>query len=228
MIKTSSEIDSIREACTLGDLTFNYILKQIEEDVSEKQLASKIRHFIKSHGAKLSFRPIVAFGENALTIHHRPTDQRLKRPSFVLLDLGTKINDYCSDMTRTVFFGKPSKKQKTIYQTVLNAQQKAIDYINDVKNPCGFDVDKSARDFIIKNGFPSIPHSLGHGIGAKVHERPRISHKSKNILLDGMVFTIEPGIYIPELGGVRIEDTYTLQKGKLIQLTQSSKALIEI
>ena len=228
MIKTPEEIDFIKQACDLGDLTFEYITKNIKEGISEKKLALKIARFIRDHKGKLAFRPIVAFGKNACTIHHKPADKILNKPSLILVDLGSKINGYCSDMTRTLFFGKATKKQRRIYKTVIFAQQKAIDYINRRKNPGGFDADKIAREFIIKSGFPSIPHSLGHGIGTKVHERPRISPKSKNILTPGMTFTIEPGIYLPGFGGVRIEDTFVLEESGLKQLTKSLKDLIEI
>ena len=135
-------------------------------------------------------------------------------------------------MTRTIFFGKAAIEQKKVYETVRVAQEKAVRYIeqqlkNNLKVQASH-ADKAARNFIVKNDYPSFPHSLGHGIGLQVHEAPHISPQSKDVLTDGMVFSIEPGIYLPDNLGVRIEDLYAIQKGKLIQLTQSPKDLIEI
>jgi len=190
-------------------------------------------------GAVVSFPPIVAFGKNSSIPHHQTGDSILgpesssgREGQIILLDFGVKYDDYCSDMTRTVFFGKPSKEQQKIYETVLSAQQKAVDYINKTlksgKKIWASKVDIAARDYIISKGFPTIPHSLGHGIGLEVHEHPSLSPKSKEDLKSGMVFSIEPGIYIPNLGGVRIEDLFVLENQQLRALTGSSKALIII
>jgi Xaa-Pro aminopeptidase len=129
-------------------------------------------------------------------------------------------------MTRTVFFGKPTTEQKKIYETVLQAQQKAIDLLGTNRNASK--IDNAARDYIASKGYPSIPHSLGHGIGINVHELPHISPNSKDILKDGMVFSIEPGIYLPNFGGVRIEDLVVLEKKGIRLLTHSPKILIEV
>lgn len=157
----------------------------------------------------------------------------------MLLDFGVKFNDYCSDMTRTVFFGKASKEQKRIYQTVWDAQKRALDYLYKVApydkvrpyckvTPLCREVDKVARDYIISQSYSSIPHSLGHGIGLEVHEMPRLSPKSKDILKPGMVFSIEPGIYLKEAGGVRIEDLVVLEKSGPKLLTNSSKHFVQL
>jgi Xaa-Pro aminopeptidase len=129
-------------------------------------------------------------------------------------------------MTRVVFFGKPTTEQKKIYETVLQAQQKAIDMLGTIRNASK--IDSAARDYIVSKGYPSIPHSLGHGIGINVHELPHISPNSKNVLKDGMVFSIEPGIYLPNFGGVRIEDLIILEKAGPRLLTHSPKNIIEI
>ena len=135
-------------------------------------------------------------------------------------------------MTRTMFFGKPSEKQKRIYETVLKAQQKAIDYIHSAiksgKKVMTAKADEVARDYITSKDYPTIPHSLGHGIGLEVHEHPSLSPKSKEILKPGMVFSIEPGIYLPGFGGVRIEDLYVYEEKGLRQLTNSAKNMIVI
>jgi len=149
-----------------------------------------------------------------------------------LLDFGVKYQNYCSDMTRTIFFGKADEKFKKMYRTVLNAQQLTIEQLNNLtiakKQIKASYVDNIARKHITDQGFPTIPHSLGHGIGIEVHEQPRLSPKSKDILKEGMVFSIEPGIYIQGYGGVRIEDLVVLEKNASRLLTHSPKHLIEI
>ncbi|MBI2334310.1 M24 family metallopeptidase, partial [Candidatus Daviesbacteria bacterium] len=170
-----------------------------------------------------------AFGKNSSIPHHQTGDKRLTiNDKLILLDFGVKLNGYCSDMTRTIFFGKPSEKQRKIYETVLEAQKIAIRFINSGKKIKAKDVDKVAREYIKSMGFPDIPHSLGHGVGLEVHEHPYLSSKSKEELKEGMVFSIEPGIYIPDFGGVRIEDLFVLENRNLRQLTTSHKNLIEL
>lgn len=236
MIKHPSEMNNIKKACSIGDTAFKHILKRVKHGITEKQLAFELEMFIKKQGADLSFPSIVAFGANSSVPHHQTGDTKLKANSFVLLDFGVKFKNYCSDMTRTVVFGKANDKQKKMYQTVLAAQQRATEYLNQelrIKNYGkggikAFHVDKVARDYILNQDFPSIPHSLGHGIGIEVHEAPLLSLKSKQILENGMVFSIEPGIYLPNFGGVRIEDLFGIQSNKLIQLTKSPKNLTEL
>lgn len=224
--KTAREISCIKKACALGDMTFEYILPKLRVGVAEKQIALELELFIKKKGAELSFSPIIAYGANSSMPHHQTGETGLKKNQIVLLDFGVKFENYCSDMTRTVFFGKPTRKQKEIYQTVLNAQQKAIEELK--AGAKASNIDKIARKYIIKKGYPSIPHSLGHGIGLEIHEAPHLSPKSKDLLKTGMVFTIEPGIYIPGFGGVRIEDVFLLEKNGPKPLTHSPKHLIEI
>lgn len=233
LIKTPKEILKIKKACALGDKVYSQILKKIRLGITERELRLEIIHLIRKNGARLSFRPIVSFGKNASHVHHKPTKLKLrKNHGFIMIDLGTKVNNYCSDMTRTVFFGKASKRQKKIYKTVLNAQKIAIDFIsnhsNDTYHRSAKETDRVAREYITSKKYPNIPHSLGHGIGLRVHQTPKIGPKSRTILKNGMVFTIEPGIYIKNFGGVRIEDVYYLNKDKLIQLTKSPKNLIEL
>jgi len=229
-IKNKEEIEKIEKACKIGDSAFKFILKKIKVGVSEKEIAEELEKFVKGKGATLSFPPIVAFGKNSSVPHHQTGSTRLKDGDIVLLDLGAKVENYCSDMTRTIFFGESSDKQKEIYQVVLEAQQKAVEFLNSKiksgEKVTGAEVDKIAREYIKSKGFPDIPHSLGHGIGLEVHEHPSLSPKSKDILKEGMVFSIEPGIYFPDFGGVRIEDLFVLQKDGLKQITHSSKELI--
>lgn len=230
IIKELTEIKSIEKACDLGDQTFKFILKKLKLGVTEKEIAFEMEMFIKKMGATLSFDTIVAFQANSSVPHHQTGNTKLEKNNIVLLDFGTKFNNYCSDMTRTVFFGKASQKQKEIYETVLKAQQKAVKFIKQkIKNKKPIKaaaVDKVARDYIESKGY-SFAHSLGHGVGHEIHERPWVSKGSKDILKVGMVFSIEPGIYLPGFGGVRIEDLYVLEPSGLRQLTKSPKDRVE-
>lgn len=232
IVKEKNEIDAIEKACHLGDKTFDYVLKKIKQGITEKQLAYEIEFFIKKAGADISFTPIVAFENNAAIPHHQTSNQKLKTNNWVLLDFGVKINTYCSDMTRTVFFGTANDEQKHKYQTVFAAQQKAIDYLSSLtinhKSISAAEIDNIARDHITSQNYPSIPHSLGHGIGLEVHEAPNLSPKSKDTLKPGMVFSVEPGIYIPGTGGVRIEDLVVLEPTGPRLLTKSPRNLIEL
>lgn len=219
-------IPSIKKACKLTDAAFKFILKKIKPGISEKEIAFEINDFIKKHGADIAFPSIVAFDKNSVEIHHKPTDQRLKTKDIILMDFGAKVENYCSDMTRTIFLGKATSEQKKIYQTVLEAQKRAMKQLNNGIKASS--VDKIARDYIVSQGYPTIPHSLGHGVGLEVHESPRLSPTSNDILKPGMVFSIEPGIYLPNKFGVRIEDLVALEQDGIKILTHSTKALIEL
>lgn len=230
-VKENVEIEKIKKACDLGDKTFKYVLSKIKKGVSEKEIAFEIELFIKRAGADIAFPAIVAFSKNSSIPHHQTSGQRLKTNDQILLDFGVKFDNYCSDMTRTIFFGIVDEKFKKIYNTVLDAQKLAIEQLNNLiiakKQIKASYIDNIARKHIINQGFSTIPHSLGHGIGIEVHEAPRLSPKSKDILKPGMIFSIEPGIYIPNVGGVRIEDLVLIRKNKLEILTHSPRNLIE-
>lgn len=236
-VKEEKEIEKIKKACEIGDMAFKYILTKIthpsfggKTGVTEKEIAQDLEKFIKEKKAEFSFPAIVAFGENSSVPHHQTGSTKLENNQIVLIDMGVKFEGYCSDMTRTIFFGKPTTKQREIYDVVLKAQQKAVEFLNNKlklnKKVTGAEVDKIARDYIVSKGYPEIPHSLGHGIGLEVHEHPYISAKSKEELKQGMVFSIEPGIYIPNFGGVRIEDLFVIEKNGLVQITNAPKDLL--
>lgn len=229
-IKTKTEINNLKQASNLGDQIFEYILSQIKENVTEITLAKKIEVFALQNNAEISFYPIVAFGKNSASPHHKPTSKKLKRNTIVLLDFGVKVNGYCSDMTRTIFFGKATEKFKKIYKTVLEAQIKAIEYINSNKDKeiKTKDIDLVARKHIISQKFSSIPHSLGHGIGLEVHEAPRLSPFAPDILKENQVFSLEPGIYLSNYGGVRIEDLAVLTSQGLVLISNAKKEIIEL
>lgn len=231
-IKTPNEISKIKKACELGDKTFDYVLKKIHLGITEKEMAQEIDSFVENAGAKPSFPTIVAFGKNSANIHNIPTDNKLKKNQIILLDLGVKLDEYCSDMTRTIFSGSATAEFKKMYETVLEAQERAIQQFSNFamkqSEIKASEIDKTARDYITSKGYPTIPHSLGHGVGIEIHEAPHLSPKSKDILKAGMVFSIEPGIYLPNFGGVRIEDLVVLTENGPKLLTHSPKNIIEV
>lgn len=226
--KNKDEIAATEEACELTDKTFDHILSFVKEGITELQLAEEMQSFLKKQNADIGFPTIVAFGAHSAVPHHMTSDEKLQKNSFVLFDFGVTYDNYLSDMSRTVFFGKPKNEQIQLYETVRKSQEAAIAYIekNVTEEIFTKDVDALSRKVIENAGFPTYPHALGHGVGLEVHEAPTISLYSPEKLLENMIFTLEPGIYVPEMGGVRIEDVYVLQENKLRQLTKSSKELI--
>lgn len=245
-IKEDEEIIYIQKACAIGDMAFDFLLGKIKSGISEKELAFELEFFVKRRGATLSFDPIVAFGPNSSAPHHETGNKKLtKADHFVLLDFGVKWDNYCSDMTRTVFFGKPNREEKKMYETVKAAQEKAIELLShperqrrtpsgskvDPRQPqtiTAYDIDSAARSYIVSQGYPTIPHSVGHGIGLEVHELPWISPRINEKLKPGMVFSIEPGIYIPKFGGVRIEDLVAITKNQARVLTTAPKEIVTL
>jgi len=224
-IKSNEEIKYIKNACKIGDSAFKFILSKLKVGVTERKIAEELENYFKSKNVSSSFQPIVAFGINSSIPHHQSNNTKLRKNQMVLLDFGVKVNGYCSDMTRTVFFGSADSKFKSMHQTVLDAQQSAIKEIkNDIK---ASNIDKAARDFIIKNGYPDIIHSVGHGIGLEVHESPSVSPKSEDIIKNNMIFSIEPGIYLKSYGGVRIEDLVLVRSGKAELISKAKRGLIE-
>src|SRR5680860_625614 len=231
LARRKDKIYSIKKACRIGDKCFNFILPFLEEDVTEIEIVKLINVFLKKKSEGIAFKTIVAFGENSAEIHHQnPTNRKLKKGDFIMLDFGARINGYPSDMTRTLFFKKATNKQVDLYKTVLEAQKKAIDLLESFakkqRSIKAFDVDRIAREFIVSKKFEPMPHSLGHGIGKKVHSGLRLSPKSKTYLKPGMIFSIEPAIYIKGFGGVRIEDLILLTETKIKILTNSPKNII--
>lgn len=233
IIKTNEETENIKLACKITDQTFSYILKEIKLGITEKEISSLIENFIREKNGETSFKSIVAFGKNSAIPHHQTSNVKLTNNQIILLDFGVKINNYCSDMTRTIYFGKVPEKFKKMHDVVLAAQNKAIEYINSklsMVNGQLFakDIDKVARDYIIKQKYPNIIHSVGHGIGVEVHEAPFISPSSKDIIKDNMIFSIEPGIYFSDYGGVRIEDLVLVKNGLAELISQSNREIIEL
>lgn len=230
IVKTQEEIGRIKKACEIGDSAFRVVKKIIKSKMTEKAIALKLELYIREHGAEIAFPPIVAFGKNSAIPHHKTDETKLKTNDVILIDFGVKLDNYCSDMTRTFFIGKPTAEQKKAYDIVLTAQKKAIQLINTTlankthaSKPTitAATLDKVARDYIISQGY-NIPHSIGHGIGLEVHEAPAISPTSSDHIEEGMVFSIEPGIYVTNDFGVRVEDLFAITHGNLTQLTHAS------
>jgi Xaa-Pro aminopeptidase len=226
LTKTSEEITKIRKACSILDKSFEEAVTYIKEGITETDIAIELEYRIKKAGGeKLAFETIVASGYRSSIPHGVATNKKIKKGEFITIDFGTTYQWYNSDITRTAFLGIPTKKDKNIYETVYNAQKLAIESVKE--NVKTRDLDKVARDFISKSGFGEyFSHSLGHGVGLGIHEKPNISKKDNNYLKRGMVFTIEPGIYIPGYQGVRIEDTIALENGNPTLLTKTKRELM--
>ncbi|GMQ64133.1 M24 family metallopeptidase [Vallitalea maricola] len=228
MIKDEEELRCIQKAASIGDLAYKHILKFVKPGVTEKEVALEIETCMKKNGAEnLSFDTIVASGLNSSKPHAEPSDKKIEEGDFVTLDFGCIYKGYCSDMTRTFVVGKASEKQKEIYNIVLEAQLKALEA---VKAGCvGKDIDKIARDIITDKGYgDNFGHGLGHSVGLFIHEEPRFSYSDENVFTENMVVTVEPGIYVPGFGGVRIEDLVCVTKDGIINFVSSPKQLIEL
>lgn len=214
-IKSQDEISAIRRASTITWAGFEYVCSLLKEGVAEKSLALEFEIFCRQNGAEaLAFEPLICFGPNSAMPHHRSDETRLNKDEIVLIDIGAQVDGYCSDMTRVVFFGKPDPLLEKCYEIVKKAQRRALalckpgEYIGAL--------DKAAREYIESEGFgKDFLHSLGHGVGLKVHEYPTIRFDGVDKdqpLRPGMIITIEPGIYKAGIGGVRYEDTILITK----------------
>ncbi len=221
--KSDEELQFVKKACKIGDEAYKDILHKIKPGITEDDIATEMEIFIRRQGGTLAFPSIIGFGKHAAVPHHVTSQTKLKETDVVLMDFGVKVNGYCSDMTRTVYVGQPTDEQKKIYQTVFESQKRAIEALHTIRDAAK--VDRISRECITSAGYPNYPHTLGHGIGLEVHEAPSLSQYSQDTLQNGMVFSIEPGIYLPEDTGVRIEDLVTFEKDNLILLTNAPKAL---
>ncbi len=226
MIKNQHEIDCISRAVALGDRCFSHILDYIKPGMTERQVADEIERFLFDGGAEgLAFDTISVSGERTCLPHGEPTDRIIQKGEFVTMDFGAVIEGYCGDMTRTIGIGYLSEEQKKVYGIVLEAQLAAIDFIKAGVR-CA-DADKVARDIIVNAGYGDFyPHGLGHGVGTLVHEAPTLNSKSEEVLASDMVVTIEPGIYMPNKFGVRIEDLAIVTDFGIINKVMSKKELI--
>lgn len=227
-IKDASEIELIRQAEEIGDRAFEYVLPLLHVGMTELDVAILLEGFMRRNGAvRTSFNTICASGVRSCMPHGIATDKVIEKGDFLTMDFGCVYKGYCSDMTRTVVFGSPSEKQREIYDTVLRAQLEAIESLS-VGMACA-DIDTVARRIIMEAGYEdNFTHSLGHSVGIDIHELPVFSPKSSDNLCVGNVMSVEPGIYIDNEMGVRIEDLIAVTENGIINLTSSPKELIII
>ena len=225
MIKDEDEVHNIQKACEITDNCFSYILTYIKPGMTEKQIADEIEEYYKQRTDGLSFETIVASGENSSMPHAVPTDRKIQEKDIITIDMGCKVNGYCSDMTRTFFVGEVPEEVKKVYDLVLKNQVQTQEEFKDGANTRL--LSKMVENDFKLNGYDLI-HSLGHGVGMEIHEPPYINSKSDVQLKENMIVTNEPGIYIPGKFGVRIEDTVQITKFGCISLTKSEKNYIVI
>lgn len=227
-VKDKDELKAIERACEITDIAFGRILGYLKPGLREMEVAAELEYQMKMLGAEApAFETIVASGWRSALPHGVASSKKIARGDFVTFDFGAIYDGYCSDMTRTVVIGKANARQKKIYNIVLKAQAAAIRKI--ISGAEASKVDAVARTIIKKAGYEkNFGHGLGHGIGLYIHSAPGLGPKSQDILKRGMVVTVEPGVYIPKWGGVRIEDdvAVTTRGGRI--LTESPKKLLEI
>jgi len=225
-VKEPAEISAIRQAVRITDMVFGQVLGYIKPGVRELDIAAEISYWHRRFGAEAdAFEPIVAGGARGALPHAHATVNRIRRGQLVTIDLGCRFAGYHSDMTRTVAVGRVGRDLKTMYQVVLEAQLRAIEAATAGTRARA--VDAEARSVIAKAGWGKyFSHSLGHGVGLRVHERPRVSALSEDTLQAGNVITIEPGLYVPSVGGVRIEDVVSIESSGPRVLSTSAKEMI--
>ena len=226
MIKDPEEIRVLQEAAEVADRAFEHILNFLKPGVTELAIAAELEHFMRKQGAQgPSFATIVASGERSAMPHGTASERVIGKGEFVTLDFGAYYKGYCSDLTRTVVVGQPTDRHREIYSIVLEAQQYALEHLKP--GMTGREGDALTRDIITRYGYGEhFGHGTGHGIGMEIHEAPRLSMTSEIILAPGMVVTVEPGIYLPGFGGVRIEDDVVITETGIQFLTRSPKELI--
>ncbi|GGE10519.1 putative dipeptidase YkvY [Marinithermofilum abyssi] len=224
-VKDSDEIQVLEEAAALADYGIEAGIQALREGCTEMEIVAEIEYALKKKGVReMPFSTMVLFGEKTGDPHGTPGFRPLQRGDGVLFDLGVVHNGYCSDITRTVFFGEATEEMKKIYETVLKAQESALARCQPGV-PIA-EVDLAARRVIEEAGYgPYFPHRIGHGLGVEVHEYPSMHQNNNTLLQTGMTFTVEPGIYIPEIGGIRIEDDVVVSPGGPRLLTRFSKEL---
>ena len=225
-VKDYKEIESLKAAIEITDEVFKQIIPELKEGAVEKEIAAKISYLFKMNGAEGdSYDPIIASGYLGALPHARPSDKIFEKGDFVVMDFGALYEGYHADMTRTVVIGKATEKHKEIYNIVLESQLAGIKFAK--AGMTGKAVDKVCRDVIDSAGYgKEFCHSTGHGIGLEVHTHPRLSSFNTEPLLENYVVTIEPGIYIPGWGGVRIEDDCLIKKNDCIPLNNSTKEML--
>lgn len=226
LIKTPEEINIIKVACEIADNAFTHILDFIKPGKTELDVSNELEFFMRKQGAtSSSFDIIVASGLRSALPHGVATDKIIEQGDFVTLDFGAYYNGYISDITRTIAVGQPSEKLEEMYNVVLASQLLALEKVGP--GMTGIEADAIARDYLTSQGYgEAFGHSTGHGIGLEVHEGPGLAVRSETVLVPNMAVTIEPGVYLPGIGGVRIEDDILITETGNEVLTHSTKQLI--
>lgn len=228
-VKDAEEIACLKKAAEISDLAFDDVLKFLRPGLSEREVAAHLEAFMREHGSERpAFTTIVASGVRGSLPHGTASEKLLVAGEFVTMDYGAVYQGYHSDMTRTVVLGEASEKHRELYHAVLQAQKLGVKSLQ--VGVSGREVDRAVRDCLAKDGYDEyFGHGLGHSVGLEIHEEPRLSPKSKaEHLAEGTVITVEPGVYLPGWGGLRIEDTVHLEKQGGVPLTKAAKHLIEI
>lgn len=225
--KDETEIALMKKAAGISSAAIRSLMNQIKPGCTEKEVALQLEYNARISGADgLAFEAIVAAGANSALPHAQPTDRKIKKGDFVVIDFGVKYRGYCSDETCTIAFGKLTDRQKNAYQIVKDAHDRALAMIKE--NIHAADIDHCARSVFGKKYGRYFVHGTGHGVGLEVHEAPRLATNSDDILKPQMVVTVEPGLYIPGLWGIRIEDTVLVKKNSCEKLTKMDKELLII
>ena len=227
-VKDASELAQMRKAAILAGDVVEAAIKLLKPGIREFEVAAEIEYQLRKRGASgAAFESIVAFGARSALPHARPTAKRLRKNELVVLDLGAILGKYCSDITRTVFVGKAPTRIRLWYQAVFEAQSAAIDAVANGAS-CG-EVDAAARGVLAAHRLDQFfVHSTGHGLGLEVHEEPRLAKGQKTLLATGNVVTIEPGVYVAGIGGIRIEDDVAVRERQHEVLTRASRDFIEL
>jgi Xaa-Pro aminopeptidase len=227
-VKDAGEIASHEAAQALTDRAFDHILGTLRPGVAEARIALDLEYFMRSEGSEgVAFAPIIASGPNSALPHATPGSRELQQGDFVVLDFGARLGGYRADMTRTVVIGSASERHREIYSAVLAANAAGTEAVR--AGLTGREIDAAARAVIAERGFAEhFGHGLGHGVGLEIHEQPGVGPRSEGVVPLGAVITIEPGIYIPGFGGVRIEDLVVVEEAGARVLTRSPKELLEL
>lgn len=226
IVKEPGEVDRIRAACAIADEALGELLPTLHDRPTEREFALRLEFGMRERGATgVSFDPIVASGPNGALPHARPSDRRIERGELVVIDFGCVVDGYCSDMTRTVSVGEPSAEARRIWDTVLESQRAGCEAVA-VGVECAA-VDGASRRVIADAGWAeAFVHGTGHGVGLEIHESPRVASTSTGTLAAGHIVTVEPGVYLPGVGGVRIEDTLVVTPTGPVALTEFPKQLV--
>ncbi len=225
-VKSRDEVKLIKQAQAITDKTFEFILERIEADRTEKEIALEMEFFMRKNGSEgIAFDTIAISGKNTSLPHGVPTDKKIEKGDFFTMDFGAVAGGYCSDMTRTVAVGCVSERQKFVYNTVLKAQNEALKFIK--AGVVCKDIDAVARNIIYSSGFEGcFGHGLGHSVGIEIHESPAFNTRDETPIKSGTVITVEPGIYLENEFGVRIEDMILVTEDGFENFTESTKELI--